>query len=354
MGLFDAVAQGVAIDVRELFVETLQLFHPLAFGNQRLGADDQHRLELAPSLQLFQDEARLDGLANTDLVCNQQSRTIRLNQLQHGPELIGDEVDPRCVQRIQVLRARVPELSGRQRGVQCVRFHALAYRPQDDRLDLRLVVGRDLATMEDRVARFGIAWKDIEHGPRDVGARPQANDSAFGNATLRLPRLESYFLVLGPRRKLLQHASTLRLRPIQGRLVRAQHAKKSVERVDVSVGVLGTQSAGRQVSPAVPDPLRFLQPVARLLIEVQPIPKGVPVLIEHPQQAGEIQSRQRIHAPLVDQALLLNREPVDDVRLPPVLTKLWQLALKDSSDRGGDISQDLMHRHSDFPPAAAA
>ncbi len=42
---------------------------------------------------------------------------------------------PLDIQRIQVLRARVPELSGRQRGVQCVRFHALAYRPQDDRLD---------------------------------------------------------------------------------------------------------------------------------------------------------------------------------------------------------------------------
>src|SRR5690606_24699997 len=95
------------------------------------------------------------------------------------------------------------------------------------------------------------------------------------------------------------------------------------------------------------------QPISRLLIEVQPTAKGVPVLIEHPQQAGEIQSRQRIHAPLVNQALLLNREPVDDVRLPPVLTKLWQLALKDSGYRGGDLSQDLMHRHPDVLPVLA-
>jgi hypothetical protein len=187
------------------------------------------------------------------------------------------------------------------------------------------------------IARFGIAWKDIEHRPGDVGARSQANDGAFGNTTLRLPRLESEFLVLGPRREFRQHASTLRLSPIQGRLVSAQHAKKSEKRVDVSVGVLGTQSARGQVSPPVPDPLRFLQPTARLLIEAQPITKGVPVLIEHPQQAGEIQSRQRFHAPLVDKALLLNRETVDDVRLPPVLTKVGHLALKDCRDRHCDI-----------------
>ena len=271
----------------------------------------------------------------TSSAISKRGRSARIS-FRHRPELIGDKVDPRCVQRVQVFRARVPELSGRQRRVQCFRFDALAYRHQDDRLNLRFVVGRDLAAMEDREARFGIAWKDIEHRPRDVRARPEANDSAFGNAPLRLPCLESDVLDLGPRSKLLEHASTLGLSPIQGRLLCAEHAKKSVERVDVSVGVLGTQSAGRQVSPPVPDPLRLLQPIARLLIEVQSIAKGVPILIEHPQQSCEIQSGQRIHAPLVDQALLLNREPVDDVRLPPVLTKLRQLALKDSSDRSGD------------------
>ena len=45
--------------------------------------------------------------------------------------------------------AGMPELSGRQRGVQCFRFDARAYRPQDGRLDLRFVVGRDLAAMKD-------------------------------------------------------------------------------------------------------------------------------------------------------------------------------------------------------------
>ena len=62
----------------------------------------------------------------------------------------------------------MPELSGRQRGVQRFWFDILAARFQDDRLDLRLVVGRDLAPMKNREARL-----EANDGPlRDAAPYP--------------------------------------------------------------------------------------------------------------------------------------------------------------------------------------
>ena len=70
VGLLDAVAQGVAVDMGELLVETLEFLHPLALGDQRLRADDQHGLQLTTGLKFLQDEACLDCLAHADLVCD--------------------------------------------------------------------------------------------------------------------------------------------------------------------------------------------------------------------------------------------------------------------------------------------
>ena len=93
VGLLDAVAQGVTVDVGELLVEALEFLQPLALGDQRLRADDQHGLQLTTGLKLLQDEACLDRLSYADLVCDQQSRTIRLDQFQDRSELVWDEID---------------------------------------------------------------------------------------------------------------------------------------------------------------------------------------------------------------------------------------------------------------------
>jgi len=80
MGLFDAVAQGRAVQVVETLVETFHLFEPFALGNQRLGADDEHGAQFAAGLKLLEDQPGLNGLADTDLIGDEQPGPVSLNE----------------------------------------------------------------------------------------------------------------------------------------------------------------------------------------------------------------------------------------------------------------------------------
>ena len=95
VGLFDAVAQGRAVQVVEALVEAFHLFEPFALGDQGLGADDQHGPQFAAGLKLLEDQPGLDGLADADLIGDEQPRPVGLDELEHGPELVGDELDAR-------------------------------------------------------------------------------------------------------------------------------------------------------------------------------------------------------------------------------------------------------------------
>ena len=88
-----------AVKLGKPFVEAAQFALPFSFGHERPRTDDEHGLNIASSLKLAQDEACLDGLAHAHTVGDQQARAVGPNETQHGPELVGDEVHPRGVER---------------------------------------------------------------------------------------------------------------------------------------------------------------------------------------------------------------------------------------------------------------
>jgi hypothetical protein len=104
--------------MNELLIEALEFFQPFAFGDQRLGADDQYRSNLAPGLEFLEDQAGLDGLADAHFVGDEQPRPVGLDQLEHRPELVGNEIDARGEQGIQVAGAGVTQLQGGKGRVQ--------------------------------------------------------------------------------------------------------------------------------------------------------------------------------------------------------------------------------------------
>ena len=104
MGLLETVSEPWAIQLSELFVETLHLQEPLALSDQRLGADDQHRGKIHARPQLFDDQAGFDGLADADFIGDEQAGTVGPNELQHRPVLIGHERHPPGAQRKEIGR----------------------------------------------------------------------------------------------------------------------------------------------------------------------------------------------------------------------------------------------------------
>lgn len=85
----------------EPLVKPLHLAFPLALGHQWPRAHDEDGFDVAPGLQLSEDQARLDGLADAHAIGDQQPRAVRSDEAQHRAELIGDEIDAGRVERIQ-------------------------------------------------------------------------------------------------------------------------------------------------------------------------------------------------------------------------------------------------------------
>ena len=102
MGLLETVSEPLAIQFSELFVETLHLQEPLALGDQRLGADDQHGGKIHARPQLFDDQAGFDGFADADFIGDEQTGTVGSNELQHRPVLVGHERHPTGAQREEI------------------------------------------------------------------------------------------------------------------------------------------------------------------------------------------------------------------------------------------------------------
>ena len=74
------------------------------FSNQRLGADDQYRLEIIVAcLQFAENQARFDGFTNTNAICNEDTWAFRVDHLQSRAELIRHKVYTRCIQRVQLV-----------------------------------------------------------------------------------------------------------------------------------------------------------------------------------------------------------------------------------------------------------
>src|SRR5260370_25235212 len=99
MCLVQAVTKRLAIKRRKAFVEALHLYDPFALGNQRLGANDQHRGKVDACPQLFNDETCFNSLAHTNFVGDEQAGAIGTDELQHWSILVWHELNPSRAQR---------------------------------------------------------------------------------------------------------------------------------------------------------------------------------------------------------------------------------------------------------------
>ena len=93
------MAQKRTVKRGEVLVETLQFPEPLSLRDKRLRADDENRRNVHARAEFPDDEASLDGLADTDFIRDEQARTIRADELQHRAVLVGDELDAARPQR---------------------------------------------------------------------------------------------------------------------------------------------------------------------------------------------------------------------------------------------------------------
>ena len=60
----------------ETLVKPFHLGLPLALGHQWARTNNENGRNISPGLQLPEDQARLDGLADADAIGDQQPRTI--------------------------------------------------------------------------------------------------------------------------------------------------------------------------------------------------------------------------------------------------------------------------------------
>jgi hypothetical protein len=73
-------------------------------GPKCLWAQDQNGLHVFACLQLAQDQASLDRLTHSDLVCNQEPWPIGADKLEDWAKLIRHVVNARRMERIKSLR----------------------------------------------------------------------------------------------------------------------------------------------------------------------------------------------------------------------------------------------------------
>ena len=98
----------------ERVIKAFHLTFPFTLSHQWTGTNDENGFDFPPSLQLPQNQAGLNGLADADAIGDQQSRTVGPDESQHGPELVGNEVNASRVERIQGREAGMPYLQGGQ------------------------------------------------------------------------------------------------------------------------------------------------------------------------------------------------------------------------------------------------
>ncbi len=89
-----------------------------AVDDERTWADHQNGLSFLAHLQLFQDQARLDRLADTDVVSHKNPRTVRLHQLEDQSVLVVLKVDATGVARVEVVTVLIEQQRCRQSRVQ--------------------------------------------------------------------------------------------------------------------------------------------------------------------------------------------------------------------------------------------
>ncbi|APE09310.1 hypothetical protein BO226_08895 [Rhodococcus sp. 2G] len=104
--------------MHEVFIEALEFVTPLLVDDQRLRADDQHRMSSLPCLQFLEDQTRFDRLTYPDIIGDEDARPVGLDDFQHRSELIGLVVDTSDVTGMQVSRVLLEEQRRGQSGTQ--------------------------------------------------------------------------------------------------------------------------------------------------------------------------------------------------------------------------------------------
>ena len=97
------VEQAACIDDLRAHPEALGEFGLPLFAKHR-GTDHQEALRIDTGAELRPDQAGLDGLAEADLVRNEDAVRRRVEELQYGLELVGKELRVRRVQAVDEVR----------------------------------------------------------------------------------------------------------------------------------------------------------------------------------------------------------------------------------------------------------
>ena len=117
--------------------------------------------------------------------------------------------------------------------------------------------------------------------------------------------------------------------------------------VGVPVDILSPDGGCRQVRPSVAYGLQFPDPGTSLTRQTERLREVVPILVEDSQQGGEIQLFQVGETAFLDGSLLLEAQPVCDVRFPPALAKGGQVSRKKGGKLDCCSANQLMHEAGD-------
>jgi hypothetical protein len=101
-----------------MLVKSLHLAAPFLLSDEGPGASDEHAPDIPASLEFAQNQPGLNGLSNTDAVCYEQSRPVGTDEFQYGTELVGDQLNARGMERVEIRYARMKELQGCQVGME--------------------------------------------------------------------------------------------------------------------------------------------------------------------------------------------------------------------------------------------
>ena len=160
-------------------VKSLHLTLPLLLHDQGSRADDHDRVDVLTSLKLAEDQTSLNGFADADTIRNQEPWSIRTNKSENRAELVSDEVDACCVQRVQRGRARMLDVACRKHGTTLVRRELLrddVFQVRSNKLRCEERTG--LAVQQDRVLDLRTRRIDGDDGTALFRLRFQSNQLA--------------------------------------------------------------------------------------------------------------------------------------------------------------------------------
>ena len=124
--LAKAVTEQVRVKGMEIFVEAPHLSAP--FRDQSFRANDDDIVEPLTRLKLLENQTGFDGLADADLVRNQQAGAVGAQKFEQRLELKWNEFDASGVKRIEIVCKRIGESARGQPRKEFVRAETRVVR----------------------------------------------------------------------------------------------------------------------------------------------------------------------------------------------------------------------------------